>query len=510
MPAIIRGSVDIETCPGLTLGTGLSQAARQANYTILQGALDSAHANGRFVELYNGTIEIEGGRVEAGSNLGLQFKSDIRGVYGAGESYSFIAQFEADHPAVTLGETGNVKVYGGQYRDFGVYHGVSGTANSRGILLGAHFKSRFQNLSIQHLDGFHPSIGISHMAGCDFFSNVMETISACSGQVNLYSMTVNGTGSIWNNFYAGGGALPPTESSNTNLVVLSGTAVNINGTFQGVFNQLNIEWCVGAAFLLVQNSPGIVFNSVHFERNKPTGANPSFVRVFTGISTPVFSGVQFFNNNIKVAYATNSCALFSVGGGSQATVNGLEIRQDSISTNYGGVDRSVVLAKFDGDTAVGNYESFKATKISVGSQNRAAGFDLDASLPSATYGVIGNCAEYTYRRGRSKTRGAVIHAVSGNTTQNVWGCHESPTVVVAGAITADKKILIKDRQAPSGFGSGAPTPAGSAITTHRTSAATGAFNVLIRDSGDLSTIETLASANTESLVVTNATTIVAD
>lgn len=498
--ANLNRTVFIADAAGVTVGTLADNTARGANYTAIAAALTYANDNGLPVVWPKGELQIYGGGTDNAVNVGLQLKNGIPAVLGAGETVSVITQYHPDHPAVTLGQAANVKTYGAVYANFRARMGVTGNAGSRCFLIGAHFKSRFSNLNASRDSGYHPEIGWAHIASCDFFSCVVETMSAQAGQVNAFAFTVNGTGSVWNNIYCGGGTTPPSESSDTNLFVCSGPVVNLLNGFQGVFNQLNIEWCKSSgnnAMLHIQNFPGLVINSLHIEKCKPTGTNAAFIRVYNGVTNPVFNGVELYNNNIKVAYATSTCSIFSTGGAAQVVCNGLEIRQDSTGTNYGGVDRSVLLHR--SDETVGSYDQCKVTNISIGSQNRTAGFDMDASLPNGTYGVISNCAEYEYVKGRSRTRGAQIMAVSGNTSQIIYACHEDPIVIVAGAITAQKKIIISDKVGHASPGNTLVRRA-MLIRVNRTSAATGAFNVDIRDAGDTTTVASLASANTETKV----------
>jgi hypothetical protein len=365
--------------------------------------------------------------------------------------------------------------------------GVAGTSNSRALLIGAHFKSRFWAITTGSSSATNkPYIGWGHIAGDDFFSNVIDTVSMQTGQYNLMSITVNGTGSVWNNIYLGGG-------NDGAEIALASYGLYIENTFQSVFNQLNVENMKGPGLIFVHNSPAIVFNSIHTERNILSGSNPALVRVYGATTNPVFNGFESYNNDFHAATpVTGSPSNFSTGAESSVLVHGYEERHRS--SGKGSVDVALTMYRTDG--GVGSKDKFEAHSAII--NGVTTGFYLDANSASSTYGTVTGFGSYTYHRGASTCDECVLSPMG--STLNVFGNFHHTKVVYSAPLTSNQTTAIFDRMANSGASANGVRPAGDSILLQRAAGATGSFNVTLL-SPTSKTLATLSAANTEFLYV---------
>lgn len=505
-PSIIHGTVYLGNAPGVTTGSLPDSAARIANGTAIQAALDNAHTNNKWVELPPAKLHYEATKVVNSTNVGLQVQAGVLGIHGLyGPGGSYLVQHAADYPAITLGtpEPGQSNIlYCREFSGFTVSHGIQGTANSRGVLLGSAANCKFDQIEVNRFGSgggpFHPLVGWDHFANSVFFSNRIGGLFVGAGQRHLLRIASGGTGSTWDNVYLGGGSLG-------NLLTLTDQAMIIqNGGVQNVFNQLNIEWVTTYCMLHLFDTFALSFDSVHFEGCKPNNFNPSFIKS-TGSQAHIRS-LYYYSNDLKSGGYSGTASLIASDYDAALKVDVMACRFDSSGT--GNIANARFRTYLPG--GAGNTDGTRPIlNISTARwDNHTAGMDLDSTLAGGTYGEIIRVGEYRFDKGRSRTVNAEIKAATGQGNVTAYGCHEHAKILIDSAITADRKVILHTKLAPSGFGSTVNRPVGDTVMVARSGNATGAFNILLRDQADTTTIATLSAVNTETRVIFDGTNFV--
>lgn len=511
-PTIITGSVNLATWPGVTTGALADNAARIANGTAIQEALDNAHTNKKYVEAPGGAYHYNASRVSSftsGSayniNVGLQVRHEVAGLHGQ-FSYSggtVFVQWAGDHPALTFGDAdGRVSAVGTEYKGFMAGHGAGVTmgTNSRGLLIGAMFQCQFDQIRYDKFCGggnTKPYIGWDHVQtpGAWFFSNRVGTLFVDAGQQNIFRMKVNSTGNTFDNVYIGRdeGGGPP---------LVNGSVFDVEDGQQGTFRQLNIEWTDSSNLLSVVNTRGLLIDSLHIEGCDMMGANPSVF--YNEISTVNLRSVQLFDVAFESAKLTGTPSIFSSWGSGQTHVENLDARfHVNPATTYGYANTRFRV--HNPATDAGQKPNVKIKHLYV--QGHTAGLDLDTTLPGGTFGEVYQLSDYDWDRSRSRTQNASL-LVASNASIIMYGAHQHSQAVFNTAITADRKAILSNKLAPSGFGSTINCAVGDTREVSRLKECTGSFNVYVMDSADTTVLATLSvSASDQTIrLIFNGTT----
>jgi hypothetical protein len=156
------------------------------------------------------------------------------------------------------------------------------------------------------------------------FSNVWSNIriGPFSAQgIQLIPTSTGGTGSAWSNIYinnytgsaAGACTSYPLQIQN----------------HQGVFNQLNIEWCdvvtANTDLMIFHQTPGIVINSFHLEGNV-IPASRGFINTFTsGACSVQINGLYMLNN----AATSGNVGIVRPGAGTHIKLSNVNVQQNT-------------------------------------------------------------------------------------------------------------------------------------------------------------------------------------
>lgn len=495
-PPRIRRTVKLLN--GVTTGV-VDGTTRTANATAMQATLDAAASAGDVVDAGDARVEYDATRVVSSVNYGLQVPPGVPVFCGYGLDTRLV-QYAAAHPCLTLGDT-NIS-FENEYMDFATHRGTTGTAGSRSLLIGDHFKSRFKNIDNSKNDAAglirHPEIGIAGIPGVTIFSCVFETITAGGGQANFIYLSVDGTGNVFTNVYCGGG-------SSSEITTISDRPVRLaNMTQGGVWQQLNIEWCRWNNAMLIENCTNTIIDEIHIEGCHVSGANPVGIRSFSNTQTEL-RGVQFYGNEIVSADHTGTqFTLFSCGGSASMNVQGLEVR--NAGGSWGQIETNAYLFRADSATENSQFSlsNGRMPLTNVGNSSEII-MEWDPSLPAATYGRVVTIDKYDYRPERSKTLNAKINTPA-NADFTTYGAQGDLMIRCTVPITADRKIILSDKMAHTTPGSNVPRVPGDRVRVRRESNATGAFNILVRDQTDANTLATLSSVSTEEIFYWTGTT----
>lgn len=505
-PAIVRGSVELGSFPGLVTGELADRPTaaqiRIANGTALQAGLDIAAATGKFVEESDGLrIEYAASRVQEGRNVGLQVPHQLRGLVGTGPASngSRLIQFARNQPAVTLGDigSGNALSEGCIYRGFRIGYGVSqqGQDQASTIMIGRGFACRYEDLfEDSFMTGPRPCQGMTglhfHTATGQFtFSNILNNIKIHRAQRNLLRTGAIGTGNVWENVYLGGGTFG-------SRLPLSGAAVHFANNWAeqalGTIAQLNIEWVEANQFLFMEAVRSASFDSLRFEGCKLIGQSPSLICAVGSVAS--IRALVFVDVWID-ATARGTPSLISVSNDSQVKVDGLEAKWSGNSYNPEAVV-SAGTRVVNADPTHNNVDIANACFKGASDQ-----VDLDASLPLATFGATTSVGHYRYRKGQSCSDDSLV-SVTDQDHAN-YGVHRNPTVRYSGALTSPRIVTIHPVMAPSGIASGSLRPDGEIIRIVRDQTATGPHLLVIRDDAG-NEIGRLSEPGTEKLLVMKA------
>lgn len=484
-PARILGAIDPLRYAGAVVPGAVSAGQRTTNGALLQAAFTAAASQEKYLEIDPVRVEYDCQTTDGGVNVGLYLAASRAGIIGAGMTdQTELIQYAADHPSLTLGEAGaGTDSYSAVFRDFMVGRGVTGTANSRGLLLGKHFYSTFQRINVSKENGlgtiFHPAVGVSHRTGGSLFSAVFDTFGVACGQSTCWDYQPGGgTGNHVRNCYVGGGG---SEGART---ILTAEALVIKDGHGTIFDQLNVEWleCAG---IKIENNPGVVIDGLHFEGVRCIAAtfDPSFLRVY-GLGEVVINGMRLFECSTLAADRTGNHHLISVGGDASVEVNGLFIKP-KVGAVYGGKDTLLRLVKADSAIWEANRVVIKQATGGGSNYPGTGGLDADASLPFGTYGQMKSVQEYSYELGRSTTIGAVFDSLAADFT--LWAAHRKAKLRFNSA--AIRKAILKDFVGASGSGATAPRPVGDTVEIHNG----GTADVQVRNAGDTATLFTLTA-----------------
>lgn len=508
LPAIIRGSADLSTWPGVTLGALPGSTERTANGTAMIACRNYCNTNGKYLEAPPGRYEYICTEVQNSINVGFQITKDVPGFIGGGasdRSGTRLLQYATNHPVITIGDVsanaGDMH-QNSRFGGFCVGYGVTqvGQTQANAILLGRIWMSDFDPIAaITALSGtsHQPYIGLKVGASSSqfFFSNNLSSVLIQGGQANILKADANSTGCYWDNIYLGGGAPG-------NRVALSGNAffANLSGREFGSVGQLNVEWTSCATDgPLRTDALALAVDHLHMEGNQLNGFDPYLVHVVQGYLH--IGSMRALDNWIAAANATGTPRIFSAYDSSR-------IKCDQLTLRWSGGSELVASMTFalfgDATSVVGRHPLVDIHHLDVSGNTGAMNLDstLTAAAPGAA-GAIYGFNHYSFNKTRSNTEGAVIEVRNADLT--VYAAHKSPQLRLKQAITAARKVIVSSNMAASGIGNVPTRLAGEVVNAVRESGATGAFDWTIRNSADAVTIITLSTANTEGSAVLDTT-----
>jgi hypothetical protein len=249
------------------------------------------------------------------------------------------------------------------------------------------------------------------------------------------------------------------------------------------------------------NTRGVVIDSLHVEGCNLIGANPSFL--YNEISSINLRSVQLFDMGIDSGKGmTGTANLFQSWGDCQTRVETLDGRWHvNSATPYGYANMPFRLYQPAGDAD--QKPIFHLDHMYL--QNYESTFDIDSTLPAATYGDMSEFGSYRWHRDRSRTEDGTTWAPSGSGNITLYGAHRHSRIRLWEAMTANRNVILSDKIAATGFGSTIPVEVGDTREITRDTSATGAFSVLVRNPANSATLATLATAGTSVRLVWSGT-----
>lgn len=474
-PVVIRGSLDVTNWHGLvaTRDGESTQAQRIQNGVEFQKAINYAVDNRKFFEVPHPGPGLE---YAIESATGLTIPIGATGFEWQGQQGVVIKQFQNNAPVLTVGgatETQRILVDGVALR---YNEDQAGNTSSVALKLGALWQSTFRRITTgaAHLSA-RPYVGCDIIPSEFFFSNIVEDCRFFRSEQSMLRHRCLGTGNIFRNVYCSGrtsggvaGAVAiPVE------IDAAGSALQEN-----VYEQLNIEWCIAPIILTFENVRQISMISTHFEGNRLSGASGAFV--YSVISSPNFHGLVFLSNRIDSADGASGSnnAYFKGWQSGTINVNGCYIE----ATGNIDLDHYLFYQGDGSDGYEGNPAIFQMRNFRTSGHSQTyANLSIDRALPRASFGthVINSAAELYSFEPNSDTKGLFLKPTASMT---VWGCHENPCIHIVNPLTADIDIVCSNVKGPAATrGAGVPIQAGRQICVRRASAATGAFNVNVRN-----------------------------
>lgn len=465
-PYLMRGTVNAALYTGVVKGTGLSSAARQANLTALQNAINYASSNDKFFEIEGGDYEIEGA---AGLTLLTGNGFTWRGAFDA-----TIWQFSTNAPVLTfgaVGATGTGQLGNASIDGINVRYGVSqtGQTGANALIFGNCFKVRFSRLYCQATINipYRAAYFFSNNVG-DFFSCSVRDCSFSFAQQNLIKMASTGTGSVWENIYTQAGTI--ASPGTVTLPVDFGL-----GNHDGVIDQLNIEGCAANVFLQLTQQRNLTISGLHFEGNRMTGANPRLVSVSTS-GNVVINGTSCYDTDARTANGvTGTPAIIFAGAGTSVMARGQVVIQNNNTTN------NVEIARVDygSDDNLPSYISLEGF-----SGGGTMVYPATPALPWATYGEVFQGGKVTHGQGITDyTENARIWLDNSTAaTYTHYGVHRDAFIRIQSTIGANKTIVLSDVFRATAPGTTRKRFAGDTVTIRRRNDGTlDAFTVTVRN-----------------------------
>ena len=484
-PQVIKGTISLETAPGVIVGSGLTSDARIANGLAIQAAINSAISQNKFFEAPPGKYEFDlaGGLV-----------IDADGFSWHGTRDTGLTQFHENTPVITLGRpvsdsNGRIRM---QIDGLSAHYGVdqTGQTSANAIVMASSWMSAFRNISSGYRSGAssYPYRSIyfnGSGSGKWWFSNSLRDSIFGHAQKEIWSHNLLSTGCVYENIYIGGGA--PTITPYTGSVMVFSRG---GGRGQGsVFNQLNIEWSSGNHILELNNCRQYVFNSLHIEGCKLTGALTGFI--YLNLSEVAGNGWDLENCQIKTADITSGTPrIIKSFGRSKATINSLRLGWLDTSLSDVNVDRTYSLYEQGGQSS------------GFGARCRITNFYIEGG---GSYGVIGSIptgdaaypkdGDFIYDGNESYFEHGSYDGLDADIT--LYGSNRNPSISYLASLASNRTLVLSDKRGSSTWLSNAKVVPGSIVHLYRkTGTAVNTVTVKNLTSGG-TTLATSSTADTE-------------
>lgn len=471
-PAVLRGTVNVNAWPGVTVGTGQTLTVRQNNATNFQAASDYAATNNKFLEFAPGTVEIDNTAGITWSDVTKYNPFTYRG-----SMESKLIQFHANAPGLTIGDvsaTGANQIQNMSIDGMLIDYGATQAGNTAATLLtlGRIWGSSFKNLQIG-TSSFNPYNGLriwtaDSTNGQFFFSNSVDNVIIQGAQNRLFSFESSGSGNSFRNLYmnnANGAA-----AGTITLPFYYGGPI---GNSENVFDQCNVEWCATNTVMhFIQGCA--VFDGLHMEACSLTGASP-YAMYLEGGAHILLDHPTIQNLDVTSANFTGTARF--AGLWSEDTLTMIQ----PWFTWATPPNATLVIGFQDtGNTPVAPRGTFSMTDARF---DGADGFiDLDPTLPHATYGNVRHISGYML--GKIFPRAKASTVTNPATNFVLAGAMGSEVIVTYDAPIGANRVLVLGGKMMNGTDKGntLPRPAGDQVFVLRDSGATGATTITVKDS----------------------------
>lgn len=489
-PAILRGTVSTYNLSGLTPGSGMLTAVRQANATALQNAITYCAANEKFFEIVPGTYEID---VAAGLVVPA-----CDGFVWRGEMYhSSIVQFHTNAPVLTLGDIAtSTSSNGWDIHGADLSYGVSqsGQTGAQSLVVGQLCMGKVGSIS-QFNSSFPAYNGFVITApNLGNFSNIYDNIIVWQVQNDFMRFNNGGTGNIFDNIYLNNGGSFTANLCNRYINLLADT-----GDWH--FRRLNCEWGMTNSVINAPNQTGLKFDTLHIEGITFGGASPPvFGAALLNVATSTVS-IDVLDISELISTTNNvingsACLVQDYVGGS-STVN---IKTLTWTNNHPGQLTSNVRVY---QPAGNNVDDTPILTVDHGWFRDQTGADMsnmvffDNNMPlSAFPNTPTKFGRYDYRVGGSIVDRAEIPV---SATYTHYGQHSYATLNVPASITSFQITLA----ATVGATGTRAVPTGT-VTRIRRQSGTAAGTLTVKDDAG-TTLSTNTASNTDLFYVFNGT-----
>jgi hypothetical protein len=482
-----------------------SAAQRIINGTALNAASLAAGNCKCLLMLPGGMIEYTATATDTGVNTGFQIDYRAAGVMGvAGFRETILIQFAANYPAITLGgmNTSACSI-GSVYANFAVAMAVDQSANTSGVgvqfgcVVGAKIEMIDVESDLSGMGAFQPYIGLStpNVNGIWFFENYVNQIWIRAGAHNLWSQQSNSSGNTWGVMYIGG-----TGNFYVVYQTPSSYMIDIQNHGEAMIEELNVEWTQnsGDTLMIIANVRNMVINQLRFEGDILTGLNPRLLNL--ALVNLVINRLDLYDVTIQAAGfggvpITGTPSLITAFGDVHLFIAGGMWQWNAAADGNGAATTPFnFFGQISGAGLGASRSHIEAHNIYMAGQGLRT-FSFDSTLPNSVTGDVNQFGKYVWNPGISRVEDPRISVPVSATTYTLYGWAIRPNVVVDWALTAPLTITWADTWGASGIGAALPTTAPDILELDRTAAATGAFNVLLKNQGG-TTITTQAAANT--------------
>lgn len=337
---------------------------------------------------------------------------------------------------------------------------------------------------VSNLDISNAYDGVQQVSGSFFFSNTCTNWRVkpfYHDGIDLSTSGQSNTGNVLHNFYVSGG-------SSSSQQTITGVPVTFTLNAGTSVSQMNIEWvkCPTSAMLLNTARP-IAFNSFHIEGVSLLGNDNGFIHLI-GNSVAKFSAMDFYNYRCKSADGANTRnGLFSLGDSCSVSIDGIHVENPT-----------------SGNVTCPAFDFVISDTTSPGAKNPevdARGFSLGGSntglnkIDGVVVATSGMARSAVTQFDQSKAPGASVHSF-GDADASILPRHYGRFIRFNTPLTASRSLTL---QKAWGWTPLMPLP-GSDFDIYRTAAATGAFDLVIKNH-DGATLKTLSSADSKAHVV---------
>ena len=508
--AVVRGEINILKVAGLSIGDGQTTAARQANATLVQAAINVANTSGLTLSCPDRDD------VEINNATGLVVPTNTAGIRARLDPNCSFIQFGTNAPILTIGDpAGAAYSYGIDWEGGSFHYGVSQTGNTHSIavLLGTMAYSRIKGICA-NCAGSDPAAYVAFQIGnsnfstnAQFFSNTIERINAGISQYALMARYVGGTGNAWTDIYLQNGSSPGTAQTVTQACLYDSPTGSVAS--DNVFTRLNVEHCVttgGGILWIAQGTYNQTYVGLHMEDVQINAYGSQFIYASNGDA----HFISPFFLDLRTLSGTNgsSIALFRGNYGAHMSVSGMT--KVKWTGSFGTQLLNPGVFFYEGETgANGTDDTITfSTSGNVSIEDDASGTPnsshmiLDPII-NTTLNILTDWQGYTFDPVFPTTDGAQF-TVTG-TTFTLYGLHRAATITRPATLSAAQTITLADTWKPSGTGSTRTPQSGTAATVH-TQSGTYANSTTIKDGAGttLTTISTATGQNNANVFGTTA------
>lgn len=491
-PALLRGTVNAELSAGLTIGSGLTLAARQANLAALQKAINYASANNKYFELAPGIYEISGA-------AGLTIPA-VDGFSWQGTKQTTIKQCLNNAPILSVGDVSSGTINTQDIHISGVrlyyLNDQTGQANSAALKIGLVRNSVFENINIfapysatgplqKAYRGIHV---VSTGTNFGFFSNSLRDIFVGGADQCLMDVALVGTGSVFQNIYL-------TQGTTNNVATMSGPALRFLGNadqYETVLDQVNVEWVSANQIIFAQNLRGMTFLSCHFEGNQITGFDPCLFNLSTSEISLVGCNIL---DQVCLSGVTGTASLFRCYGDNTVTGSNLRISWSGASR----VTTPLNLFALNGSSPGDANQSADITGLSFKdvTGGNLTNLQFSANMPLASFPPPYAVNRYQYGGVATDQTDRVVIQLPGTANYTHYQTHTDATVMMPAALAANRTITLSPLRKPSGVGSTLNGLSGNTIKIRRMSGTASSSLLVVNGGTAAGTLTTNTTAGTD-------------